>query len=370
MMKDWTAPESFTGEELNLPVDLSYADNLVIRAGARNLDVVDQLIALGHEIDPLMRRLLGNEVHKDFAPVVTYQVEMGGKRVRSALALLSCEAAGAERSKALLPAAMIELIHNYSLIMDDIIDRGIMRRGKPTVLAKYGETMALLAGMHYREVLDEIANECSKPDEMRTIMIDAIESTIEGERLDVLFEQAGRDGLYFRRHHSKTVSMDSYFDMIGKKTATLIRAACIAGAIAAEAQDAVKDSLGSYGWKVGLAFQVVDDYLDIFGEKTGKQRGKDIIEHKLGNAVIVFALEEIEKEKKSRLLRILRTESVNSTLLKSALKILEGTTARQKTYDLGQKLVAEGKKSLEYVVESDARTSLLELANFVGNRLY
>lgn len=345
-------------------------DNLIIRHGVGNLDVVNRLIDLGHEIDPVMKRFLENEVHKDFAPVVTYQVEMGGKRVRSALALLCCEAAGAERSKALLPAAMIELIHNYSLIMDDIIDRGMMRRGKPTALAKYGETMALLAGMHYREVLDEIANECLKPDEMRTIMIDAIESTIEGERLDVLFEQAGRDGPYFRRHHSKTVSMDSYFDMIGKKTATLIRAACIAGAIAAGAQDTIRDSLGSYGWKVGLAFQVVDDYLDIFGEKTGKQRGKDIIEHKLGNAVIVFALEELERGKRSRLLRTLRTGSVNRSLLKSALKILEGTTARQKTYDLGQKLVAEGKKSLEFVIESDARTSLLELADFVGNRLY
>jgi geranylgeranyl diphosphate synthase type I len=317
-----------------------------------------------------MNRFLSSEVNRDFAPVVTYQVEMGGKRVRSALTLLCCEAAGGELSKALLPAAMIELIHNYSLIMDDIIDRGMVRRGKPTVLAKHGETMALLAGMHYREVIDEIVNECSKPDEMRAIMIDAIESTIEGERLDVLFEQAGRDGSYFRRYRSKTVSIDSYFDMIGKKTASLIRAACVAGAMAAGAQDTVKDWLGSYGWKVGLAFQVVDDYLDVFGEKTGKQRGKDIIEHKLGNAVIVFALEELEKEKKSRLLKILRTKSISSTLLKSALKILEGTTAREKTYDLGQKLVDEGKKSLENVVESNARTSLLELADFVGNRLY
>jgi geranylgeranyl pyrophosphate synthase len=83
-----------------------------------------------------------------------------------------------------------------------------------------------------------------------------------------------------------------------------------------------------------------------------------------------YGLEELEKGRRSRLLRTLRTESINSNLLKSTLKILEGTTARQKTYDLGQKLVAEGKRSLEHVVESDSRTSLLELADFVGNRLY
>jgi geranylgeranyl diphosphate synthase type I len=265
---------------------------------------------------------------------------------------------------------MIELIHNYSLVMDDIIDRGVVRRGKPTVLAKYGETMALLAGMHHREALDEVANDCSKPEQMRAIMIDAIKKTIEGERLDILFEQAGRQGAYFTKYRSKNVSMESYLNMIGKKTATLIRAACIAGALAADASEPYQESLAEYGWKVGVAFQVVDDYLDIFGERTGKQRGKDILEHKLGNAVIIFALKELNRNTSSRLIRILRTERVSPSLLRSALKLLEKTEARQKTYELGKKLVTEGKKSLENISESDAKTCLLDLADFVANRLY
>jgi geranylgeranyl diphosphate synthase type I len=332
--------------------------------------MVDELMALGHEVDPILERYLTSGVHVDFAPVTKYQVGVGGKRVRSALTLLCCEASGAERSKALLPAAMIELIHNYSLIMDDIIDRGMVRRGRPTVLAKYGDAMALLAGMHHREVLDEIVNDCSKPEQMRILMIEAVKKTIEGERLDILFEQAGREGIYFTKHRSKDISEESYFDMIGKKTATLIRTGCLAGALAADASDGCKESLARYGWKIGLAFQVVDDYLDIFGEKTGKQRGKDIIEHKLGNAVILFALNELGQNSRNRLLRILRTENVNASLLRSALKLLEETEARQKTLEIGQRLIEEGKNSLDTIQESNAKSSLLKLADFVVNRVY
>ncbi len=334
------------------------------------MDIVDRLIALGHEVDPVIEKYLEKDVHLDFVPVATYQVGAGGKRVRSALTMLSCEAAGTDRSRALLPAAMIELIHNYSLIMDDIIDRGAVRRGKPTVLAKYGETIALLAGMHYREVLDELVNDSPRPDQMRNLMIDAIKKTIEGERLDILFEQAGREGPYFAKHRSRSVSMESYFDMISKKTATLIKTACIAGALAADASQLFQESLGGYGWKVGLAFQVVDDYLDIFGEKTGKQKGKDIIEHKLGNAVIIFAINELDGKGRNLLLKTLRTERISQPSLRSALHLLDGTNARRKTYELGQKLVTEGKKSLDSIPASEAKTSLLDLADFVANRLY
>ena len=334
------------------------------------MGIADRLMALGHEVDSMMERYLERDLHRDFAPVAKYQISVGGKRVRSALTLLSCEAAGGERSKALLPAAMIEFIHNYSLIMDDIIDRGQIRRGKPTLRTKYGDTIALLAGMHYREILDEVVNDCPRPEEMRTLLIDTIRNTIEGERLDVLFEQAGREGPYFAKHRAKSATIESYFDMIGKKTATLIRSACVAGALSAEASQSYKESLAAYGWKVGLAFQVVDDYLDIFGEKTGKQKGKDVLEHKLGNVVIIFALNEMSRQSRNRLLRILRTEHVARSLLQSALNLLETTNARRQTYDLGQKLVTEGKKSLENIPESDAKMSLLDLADFVGNRLY
>ncbi|HID16787.1 TPA: polyprenyl synthetase family protein, partial [Candidatus Bathyarchaeota archaeon] len=250
---------------------------------------MNSLISLGRLVDPIILSYLKEGAEAKFLPILKHQILTGGKRIRAALTILSCEAVGGERERALKPAAVIELIHNYSLIMDDIIDHGEVRRGRLTVRAKYSDAMAILAGMFYREVLDELVDDCPNPERMRGLMVNAIKETIEGERLDILFEQAGREEPYVRKFRYKRVPMRLYFKMIGKKTAALIKAACLAGGLSAEASSEDLETLGEFGWKIGLAFQVIDDFLDIYGEKTGKQKGKDIIEHKLGNAVILFA---------------------------------------------------------------------------------
>jgi geranylgeranyl diphosphate synthase type I len=317
-----------------------------------------------------MLKYLGKGAYEDFVPVVKHQIEVGGKRIRPAFALICCQTVGGNYEKALIPAALIELIHNYSLIMDDIIDRGEIRRGAPTVRAKYGDAMALLAMAFYREVLDEIAESCPKPNEMRALMIQTIKEMIEGERLDVLFEQAGRREEYIVKHRYANVPLDLYLDMIGKKTAGLIKAACVAGAMSADASEAEIKALSEYGWNVGLAFQVIDDFLDIFGEKTGKQRGKDIIEHKLGNVVVIFAAEEMTEEEKEEFLSILRSEKIDESKMNRALQLISGTNAKRRTRELAQKLVSEGKEKLKALPDSAAKKALEELADFVVNRLY
>jgi len=334
------------------------------------MSIIDTLSRAGRDVDRVILQYLKRGASRDFLPVVRHQVEAGGKRVRSALTILSCEATGGYRPAALRPAAMIELIHNYSLVADDIIDRGEIRRGLPTVRAKYSDAMALLAAMYYREVLDEIANDCPRSDEMRKLMIETIKATIEGERLDILFEQAGRDEDYVVKHRCKSVSRDLYFEMIGKKTATLIRASCLAGCLAASASDDATDALTGYGWKIGLGFQVSDDFLDIFGKKTGKEKGKDIIEHKLGNAVIISALEELSDGKAKDLLAILRSSRVNASKLKEAMKLIDATSSKTRTYRLAEKLVNEGKAKLRILPESSAKTALVQLADFIATRVY
>jgi len=334
------------------------------------MSIIGSLSRAGRDVDGVIFQYLRRGASIDFLPVVRHQVEAGGKRVRSALTMLSCEATGGDREAALRPAAMIELIHNYSLVADDIIDRGEIRRGLPTVRAKYSDAMALLATMYYREVLDEIANDCPRSDDMRKLMVKTIKATIEGERLDILFEQAGRDEDYVVKHRCKSVSWDVYFEMIGKKTATLIRASCLAGCLAAGASDDATDALSGYGWKIGLGFQVADDFLDIFGEKTGKKKGKDIIEHKLGNAAIISALEELSDSKAKDLLAILRSSRVNASKLKEAMKLIDATSSKTRTYRLAEKLVNEGKAKLKILPESSAKTALVQLADFIATRVY
>jgi len=333
-------------------------------------NIVDILTSLGQKVDPVMIRYLKKGADTDLIPANIYQINAGGKRVRSALTLLSCKAAGGRISDAILPAAAIELTHNYSLIMDDIIDKGEIRRGIPIVRAKYSDDMALLVGMFYREVIEDIARNCKIPKKIQDLIIYTIKETIEGERLDIFFEQVGRPEDYIVKHRFKTVSYDSYLQLIGKKTATLMRSACQAGALAAKASFQKEKSLINYGWNTGLAFQITDDILDIFGEKTGKEIGKDIAEHKLGNAIIMYVFQEIETKSKKKLLSILRMPKVDAKSMKKAIELIENTKAKDKAYKSAKKFANNGKKALLTLPDSKARRQLIELADFIVDRLY
>lgn len=333
-------------------------------------EVVRLLTEIGKQVDAVMLSYLQKGAQQEFIPIVQHQVAVGGKRVRPALTMLSCEAAGGKAQDALLPAAMIELIHNYSLIMDDLIDRGDIRRGSPTVRAKYGEATALLAGMFYREVLDEVVSDGPNPTKMRALLVETIKETIEGERLDILMEQAGRTEEYLRKRRLTDASIELYFDLIEKKTAALFRSACLAGGLSIDAGDEALKGLGGYGWKIGLAFQVTDDYLDIFGEKTGKQKGKDIYEHKLGNAAIIMAMQEMPRSDAEKLLRVLRSKKVTAPKMRLAYRLIEKTNSRGKTLELAKSLVEEGNRALEILPNSTAKKNMIELADFVAERLY
>src|SRR2546430_4219752 len=170
------------------------------------------------------------------------------------------------------------MIHNYSLVMDDLIDRGEVRRGRPTVRVVMGDLIALLVAMFYRELLDDLIENSPASVEIRKTAVKTMKEIIDGERLDLLLEQAGRTDPYLIKNRISDPTFKTYLDMVGKKTASLFKAAGQIGAYAANAETRIVNALGTYGWKAGLAFQVMDDVLDICGEKTGKQQAKDIIE--------------------------------------------------------------------------------------------
>lgn len=333
-------------------------------------NTLDLLSELGQKVDPIIIKYLKIGAYADFVPAALYQIKSGGKRVRSALTLLSCKAVNGKISEAIFPAAIFELIHNYSLIMDDIIDRGEVRRGIPTTRSKFGDDIALLAGMFYREVIGDIIKKCKNSDKIQELVIRTIKETIEGERLDILFEQIGRTGEYVKRHRFKSISNQLYQKLIGKKTATLMSAACKAGAIVSDASQKREKALSDYGWYLGLTFQITDDILDIFGEKTGKQKGKDIIEHKLGNAVIMLAFKEMSESTKMKLLNILSKPKVDQTSVRKAIRLIEATNSKESAYKLANKYAEKSKKILTILPESKSRNQLHDLADFIVNRLY
>ena len=193
---------------------------------------------------------------------------------------------------------------------------------------------------------------------------------IDGERLDLLLEQAGRTDPYLVKNRISDPTFKTYLDMVGKKTASLFKAAGQIGAYAANAETRIANALGTYGWKAGLAFQVMDDVLDICGEKTGKQQAKDIIEHKLGNAAILVALRFLSRKDRQELKKIIGSERVSKQMVKKARDMVNKTPAEEECREIAMKYLEDAKTSLSVLRPSPFKDALSDLADQIVARSY
>ena len=339
-----------------------------------NINVIDELSKLGNMVNPIMEKYLRRNADEEFTEAILYQIRTGGKRIRPALTLASAGASGGSIEDALPAAAAIELVHNYSLIIDDIIDHSELRRGRPTLWKKYGLSTALLVAIHYRESAAEALNDTKDPVRFSEIMAWTVKMITDGERLDILFEQAGRENEpYVVKRRFGNVTLKMYLDMVYKKTGSLIETACLFGALSANAEEELVASLTNYGRAIGVAFQIGDDIIDLFGseERTGKTVGGDIMEHKLGNIVITLALEELKGNIREKLLNTLRSSDINKEKIKEAIEIISSySKAKERAEKLRKKYVSDALKSLNLIRDSKYKDLLIGLAKFIETRDY
>lgn len=201
-----------------------------------------------------------------------YFLKLGGKRVRPVMCLMANELFAPIHEDAYHVATAIELFHNFTLIHDDVMDKAPLRRGKPTVHAKYGESTALLTGDVMQVVAYEYLNRI-RPVYLPSILYHfntAARQVCEGQQMDMDFEKI------------ESVSLEEYIRMIEMKTSVLVAASLRMGAILNGAGKGNQDHLYEFGRNLGIAFQIQDDYLDAFGDpaKFGKQVGGDIMANK------------------------------------------------------------------------------------------
>ena len=337
-------------------------------------NVVSEFIRIGRQVDPLMEHYLLSNLSEAFKEPVLHQIRTGGKRVRPALTIISAKALGGRQDEAMPAAAAVELTHQYSLVLDDIIDHSELRRGQPTVWKKYGISTAILVAVHYRESISEALLDTVDPPTFTRILVETTKVLTEGERLDILFEQAGRaDEPYVVKNRYKIVTFDDYMDMISKKTAALIETACVFGALSARADKKQIEALKKYGHALGIAFQIGDDIIDLFGEeeKTGKRVGQDIVEHKLGNIVIALALEELEGKDKEKLLATLRKDEVTFEEAREVINLIKAKTrAKERAQNLRDEWVSKALQSLRALPENEHKKMLEGLARFIAVREY
>ena len=322
-------------------------------------------------VEPIIEKTLTSFVDRRHRELVRYQITTGGKRIRPALSIICCQMMGGKTKDILYPAAGLEILHNYTLIVDDIIDHSTFRREQPTCWYKFGKSIAECVGVDYAASLFQTIKSCPKADEISELFAKTMKSVVDGEVLDILFEQKGREQEpYISKHRYKNVSLNNYLKMVSKKTASLIEASCLIGGICAKARKKELIFLKEYGSNLGIAFQIQDDILDIFGKKSlfGKKIGKDIIERKLGNIVVAFALQEFSSKEKKEFLSILKKDKIEQKDLKRALKIISQTGAKERAYDFGKKFINKAKQSLESLPPNKWNNLLREIANFVLER--
>lgn len=219
----------------------------------------------------LEKAVLQKEPRQLYDPI-KYILSLGGKRLRPVLTLMVCDFFGTDFKKSMHAALAVELFHNFSLIHDDIMDNAPLRRGEKTVHEKWdvntailsGDAMLILAYRFFENYEPKMFQELAK------LFSETALQVCEGQQHDMDFET--RDD----------VTLVEYIKMIDHKTAVLVGAAMKMGAIVAEASENDKDAIYQFGRNLGIAFQLQDDYLDVFGnpETFGKQVGGDIISNK------------------------------------------------------------------------------------------
>jgi len=283
-----------------------------------------------------------------------------GKRLRPVLCLLSCEACGGDWGQAVPAAAAIELLHNFSLVHDDIEDGSLQRRHRPTIWSLWGQAQAINVGDGLfaisRLALQRLSEQGVSPEKIvlafRYVDETCLQLT-EGQYLDLAFEEEER------------VTVDMYMEMIGKKTAALMACSTQLGALVATDDEFVIDSYRSFGYQLGLLFQIVDDMLGIWGssEATGKGVGEDIVSKKKSLPVL-YALQQSDE-----LRDIYRQESMDAEQQQIVMERLESLSARQYAEEMAARHLELALDTLENSrIQNQAQENLRKIAHFLVER--
>ena len=295
---------------------------------------------------------------------IHYITEAAGKRIRPVLTLMACEAFSKEYNQALPFSYAVEIFHNFTLMHDDIMDHAEKRRGLPSAHIQYGLPQAILSGdvmmIYAFTYLLNIENKEMANIAARFFSEIAI-GVCEGQQLDMDFESQAQ------------VSIDDYIQMITLKTSILLGASLQLGALAGGAGQDVQRQLFVFGKYIGIAFQIHDDILDVFGEvnKTGKKHAGDIINSKK-TYLYLKSLELCTPEQREKLIRYYTSESVDIhekieyvTGIYKELAVLEYANLLKEAY------LQLGKSHLQSLsVDNQVITNLEKLADYLIERDY
>ena len=304
---------------------------------------------------------------KELYQASSHLIRSGGKRLRPFMVIKSCEMLGGTVKRALPAAAAVELVHNFTLVHDDIMDNDEMRHGTATVHRYYGVPLAILAGdilfSKSFELITFNGRKVGIPDKDVTSMVAHLSKACieicEGQATDIGFAS-----------NSKFPKESDYIKMVGKKTAALFEISCALGALSAPIHtERDVENLASFGRNIGIAFQLVDDLIGVVGDPklTGKAAGNDIREGKK-TYPILLALSSSKDKDRDKILKVFGSKNTSSADIREAVRVISEVGIEQDVRDAARKHMNDALKSIGGYGYSDARRSLQFSADFVVGR--
>ena len=289
---------------------------------------------------------------------IEYTMELGGKRIRPILLLISYQLFNDNFERAFSPAKAIELFHNFTLLHDDIMDKAPLRRGKITVHKKWNNNIAILSGdvmmIHAYQLLAQVESKYLKS--ILNIFNKAAIEVCEGQQWDMDFES------------KDDVPLIDYMQMIEFKTAVLLAASLKIGAVLADAKKKDQKHLYEFGLNMGIAFQLKDDLLDVFGTSKlfGKKIGGDILANKK-TFLYLKALQISDLSTKLKLKKLYISENENDTKVEKVKKIFVDLNIKKHTLDLMKSYYIKAMKHLD-AIDSDKKSPLIDFADKLMHR--
>ncbi len=290
-------------------------------------------------IDSEIKAMSFGKEPEDLYEPIRYIMGLGGKRMRPLFTLLTFQMFNSDIDVAIPPAIAVELFHNFTLMHDDLMDEAPLRRGKPTVHKKWNDNISILAGdVMLVKVYELLAR--TKNDKLAMVLKafnQCATEVCEGQQKDMLFE------------NMTTVTIDDYLGMIKQKTAALIGFSVGLGGLLAGEKSRVIENLKNYGINIGMGFQLMDDILDVYGDRSkfGKQVGGDIIANKK-TYLLLRAFELANQEQKSTLIDWLNKENFdNEEKVRSITQIFDDLEIYSVTSDKAKYYFDQADKYLE-----------------------
>jgi octaprenyl-diphosphate synthase len=285
--------------------------------------------------------------------IIRYVVQAGGKRLRPAMVVLSAQVGGAQIDDAITVGAAGELIHLATLIHDDIVDRATLRHQKPTAAVEFGDEVAILLGDYLYVEAFSLLSGINDP-----ILIDlfarSTRTMCQGEINQV------------RRRFQLDLSLSEYLSFIDNKTATLMGTCMRAGARLARLSSDQATALGHYGWNLGMAFQIIDDTLDLVGEEevTGKTLRTDLANGKL-TLPLIYLRDKLPETDRATFLNYLKSPDGNVPKIVTWLK---ESGAIQEGLRHAANFASQARASLQNFPESTPKATLSAIADYIVTR--